>query len=244
MLMRTLLRLCAVETLLGDPVLAHLCGPRIFDSRMSEINTSEATPIIVLRTGDETASAYSVNSGGVPFDSKCELVLELTIGDVARDADGALGLSIPYTDATLEALLDLMQQRALDALTVGYGRYGLGDWPARLRQFVTRRATSYQSVAYSSDELGGRIAQRFVTLSVELKTEGDDALAGLAPHFTSGSYAAQIVAQLIEFLALDTAEPHSFGGVDIHLGLRHTGDSLPDLSDPQTPQVIIAANPD
>lgn len=171
-LARTALRLQGVLTLLADPVIDALCQGRIYDSRIGQFDHREPVPTIILTTEEDDAPAWSKNNGGAPFNHTCDLVLEIAhtmLGDIV---DGS-GLTVeaignPATDSELEAYLDLIEEAAVSALTIG-------ETPeARLLvDAVTRRVTKVKSSRFSTEQ-GVRLAIRLVTLSVELKGEDPD----------------------------------------------------------------------
>lgn len=164
-LARTALRLQAVRTLLADPVIDALCQGRIYDSRVGDLDAKEPVPTIVITTEEDDAPAYSANNGGVPFDHTCDLVLEIAMTATERDEAGNCAIGSPATDSELEACLDLIEERAVEALTVG-------DTPEAylLRTAVTRRVTKQKSSRFSTEQ-GIRLAIRLVTLTTKLKGE-------------------------------------------------------------------------
>lgn len=182
-LARTALRLQGVLTLLADPVIDRLCQGRIYDSRIGDFDQKEPVPTIILTTEEDDAPAFSKNNGGVPFDHSVNLVLEIAMTMVgeALDPGGQIVEAIgnPATDSQLEAYLDLIEERAVVALTGG-------DTPeARLlRDAVTRRVTRLKSSRFATDD-GVRLAIRLITLETSLKVHEENAFE--AP---TGPYAA------------------------------------------------------
>lgn len=179
-LARTALRLQGKLTLLADPVIDALCQGRIYDSRIGHFDQKEPVPTIIITTEEDDAPAFSKNNGGVPFDHTCDLVLEIAMTAAQTDADGAVtAIGSPATDSELEAHLDLIEERAVEALTAG------NTAEARLlRDAVTRRVTKLKSSRFATEE-GVRLAIRLVTLSVSLKSHEPDDPAALV----SGPYA-------------------------------------------------------
>jgi hypothetical protein len=166
-LARTALRLAAVEALNSDPVIAALCDGRVYDSRVTDFDHTERVPVIIVTTDDDQGEAYSANNGGEPFDLTVDLVLEIAMMATAiDDAGDAVGLGSPATDRELEAVLDLLEERAVTILTVPETA------AARLVRAVTRRVTRKKSSRFATDETGEKLAIRLTTLSVALK--GDD----------------------------------------------------------------------
>lgn len=166
-LARTALRLQAIRTLLADPVIDGLCQGRIFDSRIGDLDEAEPVPTIVLFTEEDDARAYSANNGGKPFKHECDLVLEIAMTASEKDRAGNIAIGSPATDSELEAFLDLIEERAVDVLTVG-------ETPEAtlLREAVTRRVTRAKSSRFATEQ-GIRLAIRLVTLTTEIKDEGE-----------------------------------------------------------------------
>jgi hypothetical protein len=160
-LARTALRLAVSRDLLADPVIAALCPGRVFDSIMDPPASSNFRPTITITTEDDNGEAFDPQNGGVPFNQTVDLVLEIAMaakGD-GEDDDPL----IPVTDRELEAMLDLVEHRAIEVVTVGEG-------PALTRK-VSRRVPKVKSSRFPDNENGLRLAVRVVTLSVELKGE-------------------------------------------------------------------------
>ena len=169
-LARTALRLAGIAALNADPVIAALCPDRVFDSRIDLLDAADPVPVIVLLTEDDTGRAWSTNNGGPPFDHACDLQLEISMRVVVPTGDADdVQIGIAETDAEAEATIDLIEERAVDALTVA-------DTPqaALIRSAVTRRATELKSIRYASAESGSKIALRVVTLTVHLKVDQPD----------------------------------------------------------------------
>jgi hypothetical protein len=160
-LARTALRLAVSRDLLADPVIATLCLGRVFDSIMDPPTSKKFEPIITITTEDDDGEAFDKQNGGVPFDQTVDLVLEIAMAARGEgDDDDPL---IPVTDRELEAMLDLVEHRAVEVITVGEG-------PALTRK-VCRRVPKYKSSRFPDNENGLRLAIRVVTLSVDLKGE-------------------------------------------------------------------------
>jgi hypothetical protein len=226
-LARTALRLAVSRDLLADPVIAALCPGRVFDSIMDPPASDKFRPIITITTEDDSGDAFDPQNGGVPFDQTVDLVLEIAMaakGD-GEDDDPL----IPVTDRELEAMLDLVEHRAVEVITVGEG-------PALTRK-VSRRVPKFKSSRFPDNENGLRLAIRVVTLSVELK--GEDQLDAtvvpegpfanlpdplrtvcqLMPAGTSGAVVCQMISD-----ALPPVGVEFFEGADLTM--------RPDLSAP------------
>ena len=65
-LARTALRLAAIPTLLADPVVTALCGPRVFDSRIYRLDSAEPVP---LPPGDPLLASGPLDDGMLPPDT-------------------------------------------------------------------------------------------------------------------------------------------------------------------------------
>jgi hypothetical protein len=217
-LARTALRLAVSRDLLADPVIAALCPGRVFDSIMDPPASKKFRPTITITTEDDNGEAFDPQNGGVPFNQTVDLVLEIAMaakGD-GKDDDPL----IPVTDRELEAMLDLVEHRAIEVITVGEG-------PALTRK-VSRRVPKVKSSRFPDNENGLRLAVRVVTLSVELK--GEDQLAirdvptgpfanlpsplrtvcQLLPTGTSGGLVCQMISD-----ALPPAGVEFFEGADL-----------------------------
>jgi hypothetical protein len=167
-LARTALRLAGVEALNADPVIAALCDGRVYDSRIAELNETDAVPVIVVLTEAMEGEAYGDNNGGPPFNDHCELILDIAYRAIVLpegkdDAEPEIGVA--STDRELEATLDLLEQRAVEALTVG------DSDQSRLVRQVTRRISAQKSERFADDNTGVKLAIRQVTLTAELKGE-------------------------------------------------------------------------
>ncbi|HYD05899.1 MAG TPA: hypothetical protein VEC60_09240 [Reyranella sp.] len=170
-LARTALRLAGIAALNADPVIARLCAGRVYDSRIEPFDEQEPVPTIIVLTEDMQGEAWSENNGGAPFDDRVELVLDIAmtaIATVPAEDGGTVELYGPVATAReMEAILDLIEESAVDALSVG-------DSPASLllRRAVIRRIDSLKSARFVDAETGVKLAVRQVSLSVALK--GDD----------------------------------------------------------------------
>lgn len=172
-LARTALRLAAVEALKADPVITALCAGRVYDSRIEELDQSEPVPVIVVLTEEMEGEAWSANNGGPPFDDRCELLIELAMRAAVQVDEETAVIDAPETDSELEAQLDLLEHRAVHAVTIGDTAQ-----TALVRQ-VTRRVTRQRSARFVEAETGVKLAVRMVHLTMHLK--GDDAPATVIP---------------------------------------------------------------
>jgi len=164
-LARTALRLAAIEALNADPVIAALCEGRVYDSRMEDFDRKEPVPIIIVTTDDDQGEGVSGN-GDAPFLRTVEINLEIAVRVVSRDdATNTVTIGSLATDRELEATLDLIEERAVEALTVGEGP------AAALVRKVTRTVPRLKSTRFVTDEVGEKLAIRLVTLTANLKGE-------------------------------------------------------------------------
>jgi hypothetical protein len=238
-LARTALRLAAIQALNTDPLIGVLCGGRIYDSRITALDGKEPKPVITVYTEDDQGEGFSANNGGEPFDRTCDLVIEIALtalgpsldenGDPVLDDAGRPApptLYHPVTDAELESALDLLDDRVVEALTVG-------ETPAsRLIRTVVRRFPRVRSSRYPTDESGERLAIRLVTLSAEMKVAEVDAsnppdgpyatlpdpLRTVCQGLPSGAH-GELICQLLA-ATLTTPSNLPFHGVDLTLHPR------------------------
>ena len=167
-LARTALRLSVVSALQADPVLAVIVTPdRVYDSLIQEFEAETLVPTIVVLTEADSGEAFDRQNGGPPFNQTCSLSLEIAMRQTVQDDDGEPALGTVATDRELEASLDLIDEAAINAITIA-------DTPqSRLvRQAVTRRIVKRDSNRFAADGTGVKYAIREVILSAELK--GDD----------------------------------------------------------------------
>jgi len=164
-LARTALRLQAIEALNADPVVDFFVQGRIYDSRIADFDHREPVPVMVLTTEEDEAEAWSKNNGGAPFNHVCDLVIEIAMNAVSGQGD-EMALNYVGTDRELEAMLDLLEERAVEAITAG-------ETPQAylLRTAVTRRVPKMKSSRFATDQTGEKLAIRLLTLRVELKGE-------------------------------------------------------------------------
>lgn len=230
-LLRFCLRIAAVEILRADPVIAAATGDRIFDSEMGGIDPTQPLPIIIVHTEGMTGEAYSANNGGPSFDAKCELVFELA--HVARvEQDGEAGLFFPSTTRELEAALDLLEWRIGEALA-----FAETDLATAFRRLVLKRILDVRSERFSSDDVGVRLASRFLAFTVEFHDEESQAwhpddelpegefsslpepLRSIAPLFSVGSSARETFALVSAQLAPPTTS-EAFDGANMTVSPR------------------------
>lgn len=179
-LARTALRLAAIEALLADPVLDAQVEGRIFDSRIEAIDHREPMPVILVTTDTTKGKAYSVNNGGAPFELTCSLTVEISATVVDGEGEEA-AFGVVATNRDLEAMLDLLEERVIEALTYA-------DTPASLllRAAVTKRVPDYVSDRFPSDQTGEKLAIRYAVFDVVLKdpTDTDATQVPTGPYAT------------------------------------------------------------
>lgn len=166
---RAALRLQAIEALNADPVLAVLVAGRVYDSRIAAFDHREPVPTILLTTEETKGEAISAQNGGGPFWLSCDLVLEIAMNALSEisvpGGDPFEAIAYAATDRELEAQLDLIEDRAILALTSGETA------AARLlRDAVVRRVTQVASSRFATDQTGEKFAVHLVTLRVDLLT--------------------------------------------------------------------------
>lgn len=262
-LARTALRLWAVETLNADPAIDALCLGRVYDSRVGELSSTEAVPVITVFTEDDAGEAYSANNGGPPFDEKCELLLEIamraTVPNPAGNGEPPL-VGLVESDRQLEAMIDLLEHRAVRALTIA------DTLQAKLlRDAVTRRVTSFKSMRFVSDETNVKLAVRMVHLAVQLKGETPDdprspptgafavlpnplrTVAEAMPEGSSGRVTCQILVNAISgegTTPVSTADIAPFSGTDITVAPRQQVDpGAPPTESAPGPHFGLKADP-
>ncbi|UDL95503.1 hypothetical protein LGH83_04580 [Lichenihabitans sp. PAMC28606] len=247
---RTALRLAVIPALNADPIIAAMCAGRIYDSRIDQLSSKEPVPLIVVTTDDESGPAWSVNNGGPPFNLKCDLILEISVRvTVPTDGNDSESLGVLETDRELESALDLLEQRAVDAIAIGDTTQS-----ALVRNTVLRRVSEMKSSRFVSDETGVKLAVRVVTLTAELmniqpldpsnSATGSFAVlpdplrsvcAGLDP--TSSGYA------VCQSIATRFSPPTdlTLTGIDIQIGAAAQFDPLnpPSPTDPNAADLIF-----
>lgn len=176
----TALRLQAIAALDSHPVIARLCGGRLYDSRLGDFNHTEPVPVITVSTEEFEGQAWSENNGGAPFDDRCNLVLEIamnTLVTVPGEGDPEFAIASPATDRELEATLNLLAWCAETMLTLGTSHPLTPQTPqgALLLAAVTRRVEKRSVARFSSNETAERLAIHLVTFLVALKTDEIDA---------------------------------------------------------------------
>lgn len=172
-LIRTALRLQAIEALNADPVIAATVAGRVYDSRIAAFDHRDPVPTILLTTEETKGDAWDRQNGGEPFGLTCDLVLEVAmnaLGEVAvAGGDPFEAIGYAATDRELEALLDLIEHRAIHALTAG-------DTAAArlLRRAVVKRVSRMASSRFATDQTGEKFAVHLLTLTVWLFDEVQD----------------------------------------------------------------------
>ena len=222
-LARTALRLSVSAALRADPVIAAIVTPaRVYDSLIQEFEAETLVPTIVVLTEHDGGHAFDKGNGGPPFDQVCDLSLEIAMRQIVQDGD-TVALDVPATDRELEASLDLIEEAAINAITVA-------DTPqSRLvRQAVTRRITKRESNRFAADGTGVKYAIREVVLTTELKGETvlnpldippgpfaalPDPLRTVAAAMPVGSSGLAICQRITALLS--GAPPQQFTGADV-----------------------------
>lgn len=225
-LLRFCLRVAAVEILRADPVIAAATSGRVYDSKMGDIDPGQPLPAIIVHSEGMHGTAFSANNGGPPFNAQSELVFEITHIAKAEQNDEP-GLFLPETDRELEAAIELLEWRISDALAFAETPLALA-----VRRLVLKRIREVSSERFSSDDVGVRLATRFVTLTVEFHDEesiawhpddelptGDfaslpDPLRSIAPLFPAGSSARETFLLVANRLPAPAAGDE-FTGADI-----------------------------
>lgn len=227
-LARTALRLCAAGVLKGvDGTRPTIAGPRVYDSRISDIQPEtfdeDAKAVVIVFTDGEEGEQLSKQNGGPPFRRSIDLVLE--IGMVARlpaDDGGTFVVDYPDTDARLEAAMDFLELQCVRELS-----RGLSPLAVQFRRLA--RIIKLQSHRQVTDESGVKIACRIVTLTCDTRDDDLPIVNAAAPPATGldrlpeplrsvaklmppGSSGADICAALAAALAPITAPP--FTGAD------------------------------
>jgi len=171
-LMRTALRLQAIEALNSDPVIDAMVQGRVYDSRIANFDHREPVPTILLTSEETKGEAWSHQNGGAPFGLACDLVLEIAMNAVAQvgvegqDPFEAIGYAA--TDRELEAELDLLEERAIEILTRGETTAA-----QLLREAVVKRVPTVACSRFATDQTGEKFAVHLVTLRIELFTPED-----------------------------------------------------------------------
>lgn len=232
-LARTALRLAGIEALKADATIAALCGARIYDSRIESLTETEPVPVIIVLTEEMEGDAWSANNGGPPFDDHCDLVLDIAMRAQVQAEDSEPFIGTPETNAELEAGLDLLEHCAVDALCTAATPQSL-----LLRRAVTRRVGKQKSVRYVEAETGIKLAERMVTLTVQLKgadqgiatevgmpalaitanvgNHGNGAVTAWSPAATSGAIAGTYQASFTSAVEFVVDDPQ---GVAIGFGV-------------------------
>lgn len=213
-LMRTALRIGAVQALLADPVIMKFCGGNVYDSRINAVSDSELAPMILIYTEDEIGDAFSPQNGGPPFDSRCDLVIETSVKSIANDdTNKEVRILTAVTDAELEATLDLLEQQSIVALTSSANPFS-----AVLNTKIVRRWPQKRTSRFDDNKTGHKMAVRVMCLVAQLETSEEEPLAPLLALLdildtTTESYA--LLQSMVSQLAPSGAVPAPFSGVDL-----------------------------
>lgn len=169
-LARTALRLAAIAALEADPVIAALCPNRVYDSRIDKLDGEGAVPVILVFTEDDKGHAFNPQNGGPPFDHDCELLIEISMRVVVGGNGDDIVIGMAETDAEAEMTIDLLEEVAVNAVTVANTPQA-----ALIRKAVLRRVTEFKSIRFASAESGSKLALRAVSLAAHLKIDEPDA---------------------------------------------------------------------
>ena len=227
-LIRTALRFQAIEVLNADPVIDGLVRGRVYDSRIGVFDHREPVPVIVVTTEETKGEAWDRQNGGMPFRTSCDLVVEIAMNVVAGPEDQQV-LGYVATDSELEAFLDLIEERTIQALAAGDTSQAV-----LLREHVVRRFGKIASQRFATDQTGEKLAIHLLTLTVDLcDPPADDIfdpptgefaalpepLRTLAPHFLPGLGPRETCTLLAGKLPAPTPPPGvpPFAGVDLVL---------------------------
>ena len=252
-LARTALRIAAVAAMNADPVIAALCPGRVYDSRIDELDAKDPVPVIVVYTEDNRGHPWSVNNGGPPFDHACDLHIEISMRVITEDLDEAgapaVVIGMAETDTEAEVAIDLLEERAIWAVTNA-------DTPqaALIRNAVVRRATELKSIRFASAESGSKIALRMVTLTMHLKNSQPDLgqaasgpfaalpdpLRTVAAAQPSDSSAYATCLGIAAMLAPSVAAPVPMTGIDVTIQPQHlSAAQTPSATNPQAADPIL-----
>lgn len=113
-LARTALRIAACRALRG----ATIAENRVFDSRIGEIDFTEATerlPLVIVTTDDEEITQIEgLDIIGAP--SVLDLVFDMSIATTITLENGDNDVAVGQTDATLELALDILARQVIRTL--------------------------------------------------------------------------------------------------------------------------------
>lgn len=142
---------------------------RVFDSRFDPrqiTDLEEVMPIITVCTDDDNGDSLSDNNGGPPFGhSSCQLVIETSIGVLAKDDDNNDIGAVPETEPELAALLDLMERQIKRALADP-----LNVWTEHLNK-THRGLMDWKSTPFKESDSNVRMAARRMIVSARLPLE-------------------------------------------------------------------------
>lgn len=182
-LTRFCLRLCAVEVIATDAVLASALGGRVYDSEMGAVEQTEPMPLVIVHSETSGGEARSSQNGGPPFDDTVDLVFEIICAAQAVDEAGNPGLFVPATTRELEAALDVIEHRVTQALA-----YSETPLARAMRRHVLVRILKSHSDRFASDDAGGRLASRLLTLTCQTR-EVEDEVYIKADELPGGTFA-------------------------------------------------------
>jgi hypothetical protein len=109
------LRIITVKALRGQTYALE----RVLDSNLDAIDmtvTQDKSPVIIVSSDDEE---YSLENGKLALtaaDRAVDIVIESAVASMVEAADGTQQLTIPHTDAGMEAILGIMGRQIMRAL--------------------------------------------------------------------------------------------------------------------------------
>lgn len=248
---RLALRLATIEALRPHASLISagawptIAQHRVYDAMIDTIDDLAAetkAPVISVYTDEDQSVTHQ---SGPPFERATDLILELSVVQLMEDPNdpAAYEPAIPVTDAETEASLDLLEASIKFALL--YGPTGT-IW----RKLTGNRVAKVRSLPSRTGEEAIRLAQRTVTISVEIDDDCYDLapssvatgldrlpqpLRDIAKALPDGSYGRRI-ADALALSAPTSAVPLSSWGVN-------SGFDFHSPPDPQAPpDVIVTAD--
>ncbi len=203
---RAALRLATVMALSNacESPYPTLAENRVFDSRIDPLeglNEGDLVPTIVVSTDDVTGESLSPNNGGAPWRETVELKITCSIGAVinaADDEDDPIFVITPIeSEAEHEMMLDLFE----DQIRRSLDRTNVNAWTQRLFDRHVNRVNSLASLRYVERDAQVRIAQREITLQVEMLQPVEQAIA--APGEGVAAIPEPMNSLLADIIAID-----------------------------------------
>lgn len=182
-LSRLMLRSLAVIALQkqdDDAVSPTMADDRVYDSRLDPLQFKKFStdmPGIVVYTDDDDGTLVNRGSGDGPYHRVVDLRVEITIGSCgSEEGSGDTLWLVPFTDAELEAKLDLFETQVKWALF----NYIHRAYTTAFRAFVVR-VEKIASYASRDAESNNRFAQRRLHFSCVLNDDCPPNYATSAP---------------------------------------------------------------